>query len=122
MTPPEPSAISSSSRQALNACSASPAASMISTWAGSSPARSPRLPRLVERLAPGAVQLHDPGAMPQAASGEGHDAWLLFAPPCQGGGPLLGIAERVDLLAAVDHAAIDQPRDDRRAFPGRDRD
>ena len=38
----------------------------------------------------------------------------MIAPLTQGGGPLGGAAQLVHLMAAVDHAAIDQPRDDRR--------
>ena len=77
--------------------------------------------RLLQGLRPGAVQLHDLGAMHQAASGEGDQVGLVLAPVGEGGGPLLGAADLVGVLASQDHAAVDDPRDDRGELAGGDR-
>src|SRR3712207_1526212 len=74
-------------------------------------------PRLRESVRPRAVKLHDLSAMHHAGAGETDHIWLLFAPPREGGGPLLSPAQLVRVLAAQDHAAVDQTADDRREFP-----
>ena len=56
------------------------------------PARPPCLP---QGVAPRAVELHDLGAVDQAAAGEGDHVGLLVAPLGQGRGPLLRAAQRV---------------------------
>ena len=72
-------------------------------------------------VGPGAVQLHDLRTMEQARSGERHQVGLLLAPRRQGERPLLGAAQLVDLIAALDHAAVDEPAHDRRQLAGGDR-
>ena len=69
---------------------------------------------LLDRVPPGAVQLHDFRAMHQASAGKSDHLGLRLAPPRQGGGPFPGTGQRVDLLTGFDHAAIDQPRHERR--------
>ena len=76
------------------------------------------LPRLGERLGPGAAHLHDLGAVDEAAAGERDEVLLLLAPARQRGGPLLRAAQLVELLAAVDHAAVDEAGGDRRQLAG----
>jgi hypothetical protein len=78
--------------------------------------------RLLYRVTPGAVQLHDLRAMHQAKASEGDHLGLLLAPLREGGGPLAGVAQRVHLLTGLNHAAIDQARDDGRQLPCGDRD
>ena len=78
--------------------------------------------RLLDRLLPGAAQLHDLGAMHPADAGEGDHLGLLLAPLRQGGGPLAGAAERVHLLTGLDHAAIHQTRHEGRQLSRGDRD
>ena len=68
------------------------------------------------------MQFHDLGAMHQTPAAEGHHLRLLLAPPCQGGGPLLGAAQRIHLLTAHDHAAINNTGDDGRQLPRGHRD
>ena len=60
------------------------------------------------------MELQELSSMDQADAREGHEAGLVIAPTSHGGGPLGGAAQLVHLMAAVDHAAIDQPRNDRR--------
>ena len=57
----------------------------------------------------------------QAASREGDQVGLALAPVGQGGGPLLGAANLVGVLASQDHAAIDDPGGDRGELAGGDR-
>jgi hypothetical protein len=78
--------------------------------------------RLVERVLPGTLDLHDLGAMHQAPAGERHHVRLPRAPVRQGGRPLLGATQRVHLLTKRDHRAVDQARDDGRQLPRGDRD
>ncbi len=59
--------------------------------------------------------------MNETGAGEGHHLGLLLAPPGQRGGPLAGTAQRVYLLAGLDHAAIDQTRHDGRQLSRDDR-
>jgi hypothetical protein len=49
-------------------------------------------PRLLQSRIPGALQLHDLGAMHEADAGVRHHAGLLLAPARQGIGPLAGAA------------------------------
>src|SRR5215208_294563 len=74
-------------------------------------------PRLLDRVPPRTVKLHDLGAMHHARTCECHHVWLLSAPPREGGGPLLCAAQLVRVLAAQEHAAIHQTADDRREIP-----
>ncbi len=78
--------------------------------------------RLLDRVLPGAVQLHDLGAMDPADPREGDHVGLLLAPPGQRSGPLAGAAECVHLLTGPDHAAVHQTRDEWRQLRRRDRD
>src|SRR5215213_2643515 len=78
-------------------------------------------PRLLDRVKPRTVKLYDLGAMYQARACECHHVWLLLAPSREGGRPLLCAAQLVRVLAAQDHAAIDQTADDRRQLPRSDR-
>ena len=52
--------------------------------------------------------------MDQADARERHEAGLVIAPSAHGCRPLGGATQLVHLVTAVDHAAIDEPRDDRR--------
>jgi len=79
-------------------------------------------PRLLNRLRPGAVQLHDLGAMHQAAAGEGDQVGLALAPAGKSDSPLLGAAKLVGVLAGQDHAAVDDPGGDRGELASGDRD
>ena len=78
--------------------------------------------RLGQRVRPCALELQDLRAMHQARRGEDHHLALLLAPAAERGRPLASAAERVDPLAAVDHAAVDQTGHHRRQLAGRDRD
>src|ERR687897_1933552 len=78
-------------------------------------------PRLLDRVQPRTVKLHDLGAMHHARACECHHVWLLLAPSREGGCPLLCAAQLVRVLAAYDHAAIHQTADDRRQLPLGDR-
>ena len=51
--------------------------------------------------------------MHEAAAGEGHEVGLALAPVGERGGPLPGAADLVGVLTGQDHAAVDDPRDDR---------
>jgi hypothetical protein len=79
-------------------------------------------PRFLDRLWPGAPQLHDLCAMHLADTGEGDHIGLAFAPPRQGGRPLAGAIECICLLTGRDHAAIHQARHEGRQLSGGDRD
>ena len=74
-------------------------------------------PRLFEGIRPRTVKLHDLGPMHHACAGECHHIWLLLAPSCEGGRPLLYAAQLIRILAARYHTAIDQTTDDRRELP-----
>ena len=99
--------------------------------AGTRPRRPPRRSRprtallgspcLLQCLAPRSVQLHQLGTMGQAAAGERHQVRLALAPARQGGRPLLRASNLVGVLAGEDHAAVDDPGDDRGELAGRDR-
>ena len=78
-------------------------------------------PRLLQGLEPGAVQLHDLGAVDEAATGEGNQVGLALAPARERGRPLLRAANLVGVLAGEDHAAVDDPGDDRGELAGGDR-
>src|SRR5215213_3083752 len=78
-------------------------------------------PRLLDRVQPRTVKLHDLGAMHHARACECHHVWLLLAPSREGDCPLLCTAQLVRILAAHDHAAIHQTTDDRRQLPLGDR-
>ena len=79
-------------------------------------------PRFLDRLRPGALQLHDLCAMHLADAGEGDHIGLALAPPGQGGRPLAGAVERIYLLTGLDHAAVHQARHEGRQLSGGDRD
>ena len=59
--------------------------------------------------------------MHEAAARERHEIRLAVA-PAQSGGPFLRAAHLVDLLTGEDHAAVDEPGDDRRELVRRERD
>ena len=82
----------------------------------------PRAPRLVQRVAPRAVQLHELRAVQAARAGEAHHVRLLLAPAGQRRGPLLRAPRLVRHAAAHDHAAVDEAVDDRRQLARGDRD
>ena len=73
--------------------------------------------RLLDRVLPGAAQLHDLGAMYPANPREGDHFGLFLAPPRQSGGPLAGAAERVHLLTSPDHTAVHQTRHEAMTAP-----
>src|SRR5439155_2373177 len=66
-----------------------------------------RATRLAQRLLPGSVQLKNLSAMHEAATREGDEIGLAFAPFGQGGGPLLRAANLMGITAGEDHPAID---------------
>ncbi len=70
--------------------------------------------RLLERIRPFPVQLHDLRAMYEAPTGERQHVRLALAPPREGRSPLSSAADLVDLPTREDHAAIDDARRDRR--------
>ncbi len=72
--------------------------------------------RLLDRVLPGATELHDLGAMDPANPREGDHFWLLFAPPRHSGGPLAGEAECIHFLTSPDHTAVHQTRHKGRQF------
>ncbi len=67
-----------------------------------------------QRGLPVAVELHDLGAVHEALAGVGHHVRLAGAPGGERVGPLAGAAQLEHLLAAGDHAAVDEPGGDRR--------
>ena len=67
-----------------------------------------RPPGLLDRLRPCPVQVQDLGAMDQAPAGEGDHVRLLAAPGRQRLGPLVGAPPLQDLLAALQHRAVDR--------------
>jgi hypothetical protein len=69
-----------------------------------------RPPRFLDRLGPGAMQLHDLRAMHLAGAGEGDHVGLAMAPLREGGCPFAGSIERIDLLTGTDHTAVHQAR------------
>jgi hypothetical protein len=76
---------------------------------------------LLDRLHPCPVQVQKLGAVDQTLAGEG-DHVRLLAPPCrQRLGPLLSAAQLGDLMAELDHAAVDGAGDDGRQLAGHDR-
>ena len=64
------------------------------------------------------MQLHDLGAVHQALATEGDQIRLGRTPVRQRRRPLPGPAQIEDLLARLDHGAVDDPRNDRRHFTG----
>ena len=64
------------------------------------------------------MQLHNLGAVHEAAAGEGDQVGLLGAPAGQRRRPLARPAKLRGLLAPVDHAAVDDAGDDRRELAG----
>jgi hypothetical protein len=77
-----------------------------------------RPPGLLDRLRPGAVQVQDLGAMHQAPTGEGDHVRLAVAPGRQRLGPLAGTPPLQDLLAGVQHRAVDRADHDRGELAG----
>ena len=80
----------------------------------------PTAVELVERLRPTAVELLELGPAYLALAGEVAELRLRRDPARHRGGPLLGAIELVDRPAALDHAAVDDALDHRRALTGRD--
>ncbi len=78
--------------------------------------------RLLERVGPGAAQLHELGAVDEAPAREGHEVLLARAPVRQHLGPLLRPADVLGRAAGQDHAAVDDPRHDRRELAAGDRE
>ena len=78
--------------------------------------------RRVDRVRPGAAQLHDLGAMHQAVAAERDEIRLRVAPVRQRRRPLLRPTQIEDLLARLDHAAVDGPGDDLGHLVGHHRD
>jgi hypothetical protein len=68
------------------------------------------------------MQLHDLGAVHQALATEGDQIRLGRTPVRQRRRPLPGAAQIEDLLARLDHGAVDDPRNDWRHFAGLDGD
>ena len=78
-------------------------------------------PRLLQGVRPGALELHDLGAMHETATGEGHEVGLALAPARKRGSPLLCATDLVSVPASEDHAAVDDAGDDRGELAGGDR-
>ena len=72
-------------------------------------ARSPGAPRPAPRTRRPA-QLHELGAMHEAAAGEATRSGWRSHQPGEGGGPLLRATDLLGVLAGQDHAAVDDPR------------
>ncbi len=81
-----------------------------------------RFLRRIDGVGPLPVQLHDLGAVHQALTAVGHQVRLRGAPVAQRAGPLTGPAQVEDLLAGLDHGAVDDAGDDRGQLARRDRD
>ncbi len=79
-----------------------------------------RARRVRERVRPLTPEPHDLGAVEQTLAGEADELGLLAAPPRQRGRPLASPAQLVDLLAALEHAAVDETGDDGRQLSGDD--
>src|SRR5581483_261250 len=84
---------------------------LVERLAGGGPVHRPlaplaRLPRLPERVAPGAAVPHDLGAVDLAAPAEGDEVGLLLAPARERVRPLAGAPRLEGLLAARDHPAV----------------
>jgi hypothetical protein len=67
------------------------------------------------------VQVQKLGAVDQTLAGEGDYVRLRTAPRRQRLGPLLSAAQLGDLMAELDHAAVDGAGDDGRHLAGHDR-
>jgi hypothetical protein len=81
-----------------------------------------RPPGLVQRVRPGAAELHDLGAMDQARAPEQHQVWLSLAPAAHRGRPLLRPPEVERLLAGLDHGTVDDASGEGRELASRDGD
>src|SRR5439155_18984194 len=81
-----------------------------------------RLPRLLERFPPRAVELHELGAVHQAPPRESNEPRLLGAPPRERVRPFTRATHLEHLLAREDDAAVDEPCDDRGEIAARHRD
>jgi len=79
-------------------------------------------PDLLHRIRPGAPQLHHLGPVHQALPAEGHQVRLRRTPVAQRRRPLLCAAQIKQLLAGLDHGAVDAPDHDRRHLAGLDGD
>ena len=75
-------------------------------------ARRPVHPRAAR--VPVAAQLHDFGAVEETLAAIAHETWLRGAPSRERGRPLVGTAQIEDLLACLQHAAVDIARQHRR--------
>ena len=76
---------------------------------------------LLQCVRPCPTQLHQLGAMDEAAARERQEVGLALTPARQRRRPLACAAKLVDLFAREDHSAVDDPGDHRRERLGRDR-
>jgi hypothetical protein len=79
-------------------------------------------PDLLHGLRPGAPQLDHLGPVHQALTAEWHQVRLRRAPVGQRRGPLPRAAQVEQLMACLDHGAVDDPDHDRRQLGGLDGD
>jgi hypothetical protein len=77
-----------------------------------------RPPRLLQRVRPGAVELHDLGAVHLALAAVGDQLRLRLDPVAQRGGPLPRPAQVEDLLAGLDRGAVGLAGHGRRQLAG----
>lgn len=77
---------------------------------------------LVHGVRPGALQLHQLGAVQQALATIGHQVRLRCAPTAHRRRPLARPAQIPEALAFRDHSTVDGPDTDRRHLAGRDGD
>ena len=77
---------------------------------------------LGEGLVEGALRPHDLAAVHRALAGEWHQPGLLGTPCRQGRGPSRRTIEVPDLLAGLDHGAVDVSGEDDGYLAGRDAD
>ena len=77
--------------------------------------------RLLQRIGPVSLELHQLGAMDEATARERQEVGLALTPTSEGCRPLAGAAKLVDLFTRQDHSAVDDPGDHRRERFGRDR-
>ncbi len=76
--------------------------------------------RLAHRIPPGALQLHELGAVHEALAAIGNEARLRRAPLGQRRRPLPRPVQIEDLLAVLEHRTVDDAHADRRHLAGRD--
>ena len=78
--------------------------------------------RLAHGVPPGSLQLHELGAVHETLAAIGNEVRLRCAPLGQRRRPLPRPAQIEDLLAVLEHRAVDDPDADRRHLAGRDGD